>query len=174
MQSCFSCFFIHQECMTTSGQWSFYVQKAQDLSKAQDHFFCFAPFELHRQSQLYKRGLTGPDTHMPNLAEPWHQWYSQMHQKVPPMPMSMSAWVEASRLASPLECFAVLACHLTGWYFLIGPAPVLIDVWVCKHYWHPKPDGPHTKQSSQTKHRQIQHAVGELHVGWFLPTQKYA
>lgn len=135
MQSCFWCRSVSQECTTTSGQWSFHVQKAWDL-RLTIVFLCFAPFEVHRQNQWYKWGLLWPDIHMPNLAEPWHQWYSRMNQKVPPMPMSTSDWVESPRVAFPLECFAVLACHLTGWCFLIGPAPVLTDVWVCKHYQH--------------------------------------
>lgn len=48
--------------------------------KAQDHFLCFALFELHRQNQWYKWGLIWPDIYPPNLAETWHQWYSQMKQ----------------------------------------------------------------------------------------------
>lgn len=111
-------------------------------------FLCFAPFESHRQIQWHKWGLIWPDIHMPNLAEPWHQWYSQMKLKVPPMPMSMSDWVEVPCLAISLECFAVLACHLTGWCFLICPAPLLIDVWVCKHYGHSGARWP-TQQAQQ-------------------------
>lgn len=67
---------------------------------------------------------------MLDLTEPWQQWYSQMNQKVPPMPMSMSNWVETPSLAFLLECLVVLACHLVGCCFLIGPAPILIDVCV--------------------------------------------
>lgn len=135
MQSCFWCLSISQEWMTVFKSINLLCPKDTG-PKAQDRFLCFAPFELYRQNQRYKWSLIWPDIHTRNLAEPWHQWYSQMKQKVAPVPMSMSDWVEAPQLAFLLECFAVLACHLTGWCLLIDPAPVLIDVWVCKHYRH--------------------------------------
>lgn len=128
-------FSISQECVTSSGQQFFYVQKAWELW-LKIILLCFNCFLLHLNyaskindiiEALWNLISTGLRylNHDINCIVRWMKRY--------PVPFSLPNLLD-SHLAFLLAYFAVLACQLTGWCFLIDPAPVLIDVWVCKHY----------------------------------------
>lgn len=74
-----------RECMTSSGQQSFYVQKAWGLRLKiiLVYFICFLPhLNYTGKNEWYEWSLMGPDMHMPTIPEPWHQQHNPMNETI--------------------------------------------------------------------------------------------